>query len=53
MTVFFIVKTDKILPFGVTVSKKINLMADGKPGPALQEEFGTMMKVLKPLVHGV
>ena len=43
---------ENILVFGVTVRKEISLMACGNPGMALSEDFGTMMKVLKPLVHG-
>ena len=52
MMVFGITKMEKTLVFGVTVRKKISLMESSNPGMALSEDFGTMMKVLKPLVHG-
>ena len=39
--------------FGVTVSQKISLMANGSLGMALLKESGTLTKFLKPQVHGV
>ena len=53
MKVFGTTKMEITLVFGVTVRKKISLMASGNPGMALSEEFGTILKILKLLVHGV
>ena len=33
--------------------KKISLMESSNPGMALSEEFGTILKIPKPQVHGV